>query len=423
MGRFLRMRLVVCGLALCSVVGPCLLPGTAGAAPLAADDPAPQPIFGGFEAGTCGFPSVVAMLDRDSDQLFCTGTLVHPQVVAFAAHCMDPNTSWATPGRVMFGEDIEAPVRKVEVLDCQMHPSWDSGFNAFDLAACVLAEPVTDVPIVPLIMGCEVEALQPGGEVVIVGFGATNATLDEEGNPIAVGSGRKRFTTQTLTDIFPDENEIVMVGPDKGGCFGDSGGPTFVALADGTWRTVGAASTLHPESFPDENGEICGFGTVYDVFWNEMDWLEQLFGIDVTPCHDSSGNWTPTSSCVGFPGVLIDPVATWDDGCATTALGGWSATCGEPFGGEEPPPPPPDPEPEPEPEPPPPPPPPPPQPKPPQPRPEPEPEPRPEPEPEEGGAAFDDLTERGCTCSGGQPGPADMLGLLALLGLGRRRRR
>jgi hypothetical protein len=397
---------------------------TAEAAPLAAPKGEPHPIFGGFDAGVCGFPSAVGMLDRDTDQLFCSGTLIHPQVVSFAAHCMDPDISWAVPGRVMFGEDVAAPVREVEVVSCETHPQWDNGTNAFDLAACVLAEPVVDVPIAPLLMGCEAEALQPGVEVVIVGFGATSATLDPEGNPIPEGAGRKRYTTQTLTDILPDDNQVVMVGPDKGGCFGDSGGPAFVMLADGTWRTIGAASTLHPDSVPDPNGQICGFGTVYEIFWREMAWLEAMSGFDVTPCFDADGTWAPTSTCAGFPGVLIDPAATWANGCATTAVGGWSAACGAPFDGSEPPPPeppppeppppePPPPDPEPEP--------------PPQPEPEPQPEPAPEPAPEPDdsatGGPAEDLTERGCTCAQGQPVPADMLGLLALLGLVRRRRR
>ncbi len=400
-------------------------PLVAAAATLATPRSGPLPVFGGTDAPECAFPSAVGMLDRDSDQLFCTGTLVHPQVVTFAAHCMDPDFSWAVPGRVMFGEDVDAPVRKVETLGCDMHPQWDG--NTFDLAACVLAEPVTDVPIIPLIMGCEVDALQPGVEVVIVGFGASSAVIDPEGNPIPEGAGRKRFATQTLTDILPESNEVIMVGPDKGGCFGDSGGPALVMLADGTWRTIGAASTLHPDAEPDPNGQICGLGTVYEIFWRQMDWLESWSGFDVTPCHTTSGAWAPTSGCVGFPGVPIDPSATWANSCKTAALGGWSATCGAPFDGSEPPPPEPPP-PEPPPPEPPPPEPPPPEPPPPQPEPQPDPQPEPRPDPETGssgdGGALDDLTERGCTCSEGQPVPTDSLALLALAALvGRRRRR
>jgi hypothetical protein len=411
----------------------------AASAPAGADVAAPaepQGIFNGQKAGVCDFPSAVAMLDQGSGQMFCTGTLVHPQVVTFAAHCMDPQTSWATPGRVMFGEDVLAPVREVDVASCTMHPQWNPADNAFDLAVCVLAEPVTQVPFTPLIMGCEIEQLHEGLEVVIVGFGATGAQLDPEGNPLPEGAGFKRFTTQTIEVVDSAATEITMIGPDKGGCFGDSGGPAFAVMPDGTWRTLGAASTLHPLSEPDPNGEICGLGTVYEVFWPEMDWLEGVTGIDLTPCFDTAGNWQPTASCGGFP---TDPIeaSSWGKGCAQSTIGTWSATCGPPFSEEpfpgppepEPPPEPPPPEPVPEP----------PVPEPvpeptpeptpqpvPEPRPEPQPQPRPEPEPDdepdESTAGFDDLTERGCACSQGQGVPKDMLALVALLGLRRRRR-
>ena len=405
--------------------------------PLTQPEAPPQSIFGGVDAGTCDFPSAVAMLDRDTGQFFCTGTLIHPQVVIFAAHCMDPSISWAIPGSVMFGEDVAAPVRQVPVVSCQTHPQWDSGATIFDLAACTLADPVHGVPRVPLIMGCEVDQLQPGTQLVITGFGANSALLDPEGNPLPTGGGIKRFTSQTLTDVVPDANELIMLGPDKGGCFGDSGGPAFARLSDGTWRVLGAASTLHPDALPDDQGEICGLGTVYEIFWTQMAWLEGFAGLDLTPCHDAAGTWAPTAACGGFPTDLSDPDATWGDGCSTAALSGWSATCGAPFsdGPFEPPPPdpppdppPPDPPP-PDPDPPPPDPPPPdPEPPPPTPPPAPDPDPapapEPDPEPDPASAGLDDtdLVDRGCSCAQGQPVPAHLLALLPLLLLRPRRR-
>ncbi|MBZ5709502.1 S1 family peptidase [Nannocystis pusilla] len=430
--------------AVCGLVALASGPAVAGEL---SDVPPPQlPIFNGLEAGECDFPSAVAMLDRDTGQLFCTGTLVHPSVVAFAAHCMDPATSWATPGSVLFGEDVDAPVRVVPVLECATHPEWDPGVTSNDLAFCTLAKAVPEVPVVPLIMGCETEALLDS-QVTIVGFGATNATLDPEGNPLPTGAGKKRFTTQTITQVSVDDNEVIMIGPDQGGCFGDSGGPAFARMSDGTWRLVGAASTLHPDSFPGPDGEICGLGTVYEIFWPNMDWLEGSVGVDLSPCFDTANNWAPTASCGGFPGDLEDPQSTWSDGCSTTAVGSWSAVCGQPFDegpfpGPQPEPEPPPPEPEPEPEPPPPEPPPEPEPPPPEPQPQPQPQPAPPvpgPGPvdptgddtgdgtgDETGAGADggDFAERGCTCSSGQDDWKDRSWLLAgLLLLVRRRRR
>ena len=59
----------------------------------------------------------------------------------------------------------------IPVADCVVHPEWDSA--GIDLAACTLPVAVHHVPIAPLLAGCEVDALQPGTVVTIVGFGAT----------------------------------------------------------------------------------------------------------------------------------------------------------------------------------------------------------------------------------------------------------
>ncbi|MCB9567003.1 MAG: trypsin-like serine protease [Myxococcales bacterium] len=169
----------------------------------------PKAIHGGLDAATCQFPSAVAMLDQASESLFCTGSLVHPQVVLLAAHCIDPNYSWATPGYAAFGEHADAPAFKVPVERCGFHPKWMN--QDFDLAACVLAEPVDGVPIVPLLMGCEADQLAPGSEVTIVGFGADHAVY-EGGEVIAEGAGPKRYTTQIVTELLPEWLDILMVG-------------------------------------------------------------------------------------------------------------------------------------------------------------------------------------------------------------------
>ncbi len=379
----------------------------------------PAGIFNGTEASQCAFPSAVAMLDQATGQLFCTGTLIHPQVVLFAAHCMD-SASWATPGTIMFGEDVAEPVRPIPVERCEIHPDWDNG--GIDLAVCKLPVAVHHVPIAPLLMGCEVDALQPGTTVTIVGFGAAIAIQDPEGEVATQGAGLKRFTQQTVTDVLPQFNDVVMIGPNTGGCFGDSGGPAFVQLSDGTWRVFGAASTLHPDSVPGPDGEICGFGTVYEIAYNHLDWLESFSGVDLTPCHDADGTWHPDQNCGGFPLSPGTPETTWDQGCEVQSLGAWSSTCGAPFSsGPFPSPVPLPPKPAPVPEPPP-------------PAPVPEPAPAPVPLPEDTGrlpnidtdtdtdtdTAGEDDQDRGCSCRNDGPAPTP-LALLLLLGLRRRR--
>ena len=64
-------------------------------------------IYGGIEAGTCAWPQTVAVT---GGQGLCTGTLIHPSVVMYAAHCGggrygDTVSSW-NPSMLDFGTGL-----------------------------------------------------------------------------------------------------------------------------------------------------------------------------------------------------------------------------------------------------------------------------------------------------------------------------
>src|SRR5690349_24291226 len=115
----------------------------------------PVGIYGGGPVQACGWPTTVYVND-------CTGTLVHPSVVVLAAHCIYYG---GQPSEVVFGEDFNQPARSVPVDSCAAHHDWtEEGFgdNAADIATCRLSAPVDDIPVVPILMGCETDALQVG---------------------------------------------------------------------------------------------------------------------------------------------------------------------------------------------------------------------------------------------------------------------
>jgi len=259
----------------------------------------PEPIYGGAKVAPCAWPTTVA-LDG------CTGTLVHPEVVVFAAHCMEGGYG---PSAVTFGDNEYAPAFKVGTTACKSNPKYGSS-PGHDVAYCKLTKPVTSIPIVPILMGCETQVLVPGVEVVAAGFGQANDNL---------GWGPKRAVAMKLNSV--QSGEAFIGGNGKDTCYGDSGGPVFVRLQDGSWRVFGITSY----------GDYCGGGGYYSMMHTDIDWLEQSSGIDLTPCHDH-GAWAPTSACGGFPTDPDVGGGSWANGCAGQSSGP-SATCGAAFDG------------------------------------------------------------------------------------------
>jgi hypothetical protein len=260
-------------------------------------------ISDGIPVETCGWPTAVAVQGGG----LCTGTLVAPNLVVYAAHCGGGQKTLRFAENTFSGESVVSTF-------CMTNPAYS--YQGNDWAFCVLPENV-DLPVTPVVYGCETSIIVPGAQIAIVGFG---------GNTDQGGAGTKRWGMTTLLGVNVGQN-ITQIGGngEPSICPGDSGGPTMIQYPDGTWHAFGIASTY--------NG-TCGSGGIHSYLPGAVSWVEENSGVDITPCHDVDGTWNPTPRCQQFHSGGAEGTGTWSDWCAGTPAGGSSATCGPAFDAE-----------------------------------------------------------------------------------------
>ena len=279
----------------------------------------PQAIVNGSETWD---PLVVALTEgqamavgavmarvEGSFQNICTGTLVAPNAVATAAHCVLDWMSWppevTSPEDMRFavGDDVATPAATFEVASVTRNPGYETGWESSaesDVAVLVLAEDATAAlpGIEPIPLNCTpLDDLGVVGQSVQnVGYGVTEAGWMPPPNT------RKWWTVEELVTL--GEFEYVVDGHGVSGvCNGDSGGPTLWTMPDGVIRVIGTLSWGAPSCVDQDH-------------FARADWNCGFFDEQIGGC----GAVTAEGSCAGETAVYCegDSVVTRD--CAALGM-------------------------------------------------------------------------------------------------------
>ena len=198
----------------------------------------PPPIVGGVP--TSEWPGVGALLASDGAQagVFCSGSLIDPEFVLTAGHCLDAADMYAEAGLDIFflwGTDAtsESGIDGYEQAAAwEAHPNYNPRTLQADIGIIQLSNPVSDVDPIELDT-TEPEESWSEDSFDLVGWGVT-----EQGGQDA---GVKR--TLSLRWREADDNFHVLYTSGGGNlCSGDSGGATLRVQADGSTALVGVNS-------------------------------------------------------------------------------------------------------------------------------------------------------------------------------------
>ncbi len=224
-------------------------------------------VVGGAQAPQGKWPDTAAIVFY-GNQVGCTGTLIAPDVVITAGHCIG-----GIAGVLLDTNDYGQGGEYISVRKEIEHPnSW----YTVDIGVLVLEGSSSVEPRI-IAQDCVLDGVHDGANVQIVGYGA----LDIWGNQYdsKLMEATSTIADHDCSDMWRGCNASVSPGGEMGAggngvdaCYGDSGGPLYL-LTDKGHYLVGVTSRSYANVYaPCEEGGIWGRPDYL------VDWIESSTG-------------------------------------------------------------------------------------------------------------------------------------------------
>ncbi|HYX38592.1 MAG TPA: leucine-rich repeat domain-containing protein [Oligoflexus sp.] len=256
--------------------------------------PSTASIIGGQPAPISETPyaATISLVDAQSKQAFCSGTLIASHIVLTAAHCIEKRAQANT--LILFGPSAWSQERELRpIVNWSMYRPEGSKFSPnFDIAWIQFSG---DAPagVEPIEILRRESQLPEQSEMLLVGYGRTKTSCSSSDS--ACNGARRQTITRLKEKIHNARFKHLLLLESANGtgvCNGDSGGPAFLRKT-GRWYLVGVTNgmdiVLNPRAYKTGSAS-CEAGSSFHTFAGAyVSWIESGTAISLPHSNDNPG--------------------------------------------------------------------------------------------------------------------------------------